>query len=153
MLALAGKRVTLSFRYRANAGVSIALTQNFGMGGSPVVSSLVTGALSAASNWRAISFSLVLPEVTGKTSGPAPFLTLQFNAAQAVTLDLAELQLEEGFQTPFERRPPALELHLCRRFFRRSAVALNTTDLAIEMRAPPQTSGTGPFDYDSEFEG
>lgn len=153
ILPLAGRRITLSFSYRATATVAVSLVQNFGVGGSPPVTSLATNALPVSTGWRTTSFSFVLPPVTGKTLGPAPFLALQFSASQAATLDLAELQLEEGFQTPFERRPPAFELLLCRRFFRRSAVALAAADLALEMRSAPQVKGTGPYDYDSEFEG
>ncbi|MBS7803532.1 DUF2793 domain-containing protein [Rhizobiales bacterium TNE-4] len=153
LLALAGKRVTVSFRYRSNAAISLALMQNFGTGGSSVVASLMTNALPVSSQWRSIAFTLTLPAATGKTIGSSPFLALQCAATQPVICDLAEVQLEEGFLTPFERRPPAFELLLCRRYFRRSAVSLNAADLAIEMRVPPLASGTGPFDYDSEFEG
>lgn len=153
LLALAGKRVTVSFRYRSNAAISLALIQNFGASGSSTVTSLLTNALPVSSQWRSIAFNMTLPAVTGKTIGSSPFLALQCATTQPVICDLAEVQLEEGFLTPFERRPPAFELLLCRRFFRRSSVSLNAADLTIEMRALPLASGTGPFDYDSEFEG
>lgn len=149
---LTGRRVTLSFRYRSNAPLSVALTQNFGVGGSPPLTTTLANALPAASGWRSFIFTTTLPGLVGKTVGTSPFVALQFIASQPIVFDCAELQLEEGFQTPFERRPPAYELTLCRRFFRRSANALNAADLAIEMRAPPVALGTGPFDYDAEFE-
>ncbi len=153
LIPLAGKKLALSFRYRATAPVSIALVQNFGVGGSPAVSTNMMAALPLASAWRSIALDVTLPSVSGKSASASPFLALQFIASQAGVLDLADIQLEEGFATPFERRPPAFELALCRRYFRRSASALNAADLAIEMRTPPPMSGTGPFDYDAEFEG
>lgn len=149
---LVGRRVTLSFRYRSNAPLSVALTQNFGAGGSPPATLTLASALPTSSNWRVFSFTTSVASLLGKAVGSFPFIAVQFIAAQPVIFDCAELQLEEGFQTPFERRPPSYELTLCRRFFRRSAVALNATDLALEMRSPPIASGTGPFDYEAEFE-
>lgn len=149
---LIGRRVTLSFRYRSNAPMSVTLIQNFGIGGSPSGAITLVSALPNASAWRAVSFTTTIPSILGKTVGSSPFIALQFGAGQAAVFDCAELQLEEGFQTPFERRPPSYELTLCRRFFRRSSAALNSADLALEMRVPPIASGAGPFDYDSEFE-
>ena len=153
MLSLAGKRVTLSFRYRTNAALSVTIAQNYGIGGSTTVNIPLASSIPLSASWRSLTLDTVLPSVAGKTLGASPFLALQFSAAQPLVLDLADVQLEEGFATPFERRPPAYELLLCRRFFRRSAIALNNSDLALEMRLPPTASGTGPFDYDAEFVG
>lgn len=152
LLPLAGKRVTLSFKYRANAAFFVSLVQNFGVGGSAAVSTSLTSNVGGSANWRSISLPVVLPAVTGKTLGTSPFLALQFALPQASFIDLADVQLEEGYATPFERRPPGMELSACRRFFRRSASALNSADLAYEMRIAPAVTGAGPYDYDSEFE-
>ena len=153
VLPLAGRRVTLSFRYRANAPLAIALVQNCGVGGSAPTVNTLSSSIPLAAAWRSLVLEITLPSMTGKTLGASPFLALQFSAAQPLVFDVADVQLEEGFATPFERRPPAYELMLCRRFFRRSAVALNNADLALEMRLAPTASGTGPFDYDAEFSG
>ena len=62
------------------------------------------------------------------------------------------IQAEAGdVATPFERRSPALEAVMARRYFRRSAQPLSTADLAYEMRKTPVESGDGPYDYDAEL--
>lgn len=151
MIALAERRVTLSFRYKANATFSVSLIRHFGAGGSSPAS-IALGNYPAASAWRFASISTVLPSLTSSTMGSDPFLTLRFAMAQPGQMQLADVQLEEGFRSPYERRPPSYELLLCRYFFRRSQTALNLTDLTLEMRTNPRQSGNGPFDYDCEFE-
>ncbi len=152
---LAGRTVTLSFRYRtAAAGFRVELTQNFGTGGAAAVTGLGATTLPAATAWTERRVTLALPATAGKAPGPGSWTGLRFvwPGTSAATLELAAVQLEEGpTATPFERRPPSLELLLCRRFFRRAATALSAPDLALEMRAPPAASGAGPFDYSAEL--
>lgn len=150
-VALAGRRVSLSFRYKASAAFAIELIQNFGSNGSAAISTALPSQ-PASNQWRLAIVSVILPSLTGRSLGLGAFLALRFSVSQAATIQLAELQLEEGFRTPYERRPNAYELTLCRYFFRRSAIALSLSDLTMEMRMTPRQSGTGPFDYDAEFE-
>ncbi|MCP8937775.1 DUF2793 domain-containing protein [Alsobacter sp. SYSU M60028] len=152
---LGGRTVSVSFWYRATAaGFRVELAQNFGSGGSAAVTGIQPTALAAASGWTRRAFSVALPSTSGKTVGAGSHTALRFvlGGASAATLDLADVQIEESpVATPFERRPFAVELLLCRRFFRRSATALSTADLAYEMRATPTQSGTGPYDYAAEL--
>jgi hypothetical protein len=152
---LAGKPLVLSFWYRTtSASFGVEARQLFGTGGSPAVVALPTMALAVSPAWQRIRFAFNPPAVTGKTIGAGSSLALRLLLAGAApaALDIAGVQLEEGpVMTPFERRPPPLELLLARRYFRRSAVALQAADLALEMRAAPAASGTGPFDYLAEL--
>ncbi|MFZ4530544.1 MAG: DUF2793 domain-containing protein [Alsobacter sp.] len=152
---LAGRTVTLSFWYRtASPSVVVEAGQRFGEGGAAVVTGIGQANLQPALAWTRRTLVLALPSLASRNVGPGSSTVLRFviTGSAAASLDIADVQLEEGaFATPFERRSPALELLLVRRFFRRSAVALPAADLAAEMAAPPSVSGTGPFDYAAEI--
>ncbi len=152
---LAGRTVTLSFWYRtASAAVLVEAGQRFGDGGAVAVSGIGQTTIPSALAWTRRTLVLALPALAGRSVGPGSSTVLRFLIAGSVaaSVDIADVQLEEGaFATPFERRPPALELLLARRFFRRSAVALPVADLALEMAAPPSVSGAGPYDYAAEI--
>ena len=152
---LAGRTVTLSFWYRtASASFSVEARQLFGAGGSPAVVALPPTALAISPAWQRIRFVVSLPPVLGKTIGTGSSLALRLllTGTAPATLDVAGVQLEESpVATPFERRPPSLELLMARRYFRRSALAVPAADLALEMRAAPVASGTGPYDYLAEL--
>ena len=152
---LAGRTVTLSFWYRtASTTVLVEAGQRFGDGGAAAVLGIGQIGLPPALAWTRRSLVLALPALAGRSVGPGASTVLRFviTGSAAASLDIADVQLEEGaFATPFERRSPALELLLARRFFRRSAVALPAADLALEMAAPPSVSGTSPFDYAAEI--
>ncbi|WP_460449450.1 DUF2793 domain-containing protein [Alsobacter sp. SYSU BS001988] len=153
--ALAGRAAVVSFSYRtASAGFAADLAQAFGAGGSPTVTGLGLTPLAASPTWRRQTIRLTPPDLNGKTVGPGSFLSFRVfrSAAGAGSIDIADVQVEEGSAaTPFERRPPAIETVMARRFFRRTAAAQNPADLAFEMRAAPLQSGTGPFDYSAEL--
>lgn len=152
---LAGRTVTLSFWYRtASAAVQVEAGQRFGDGGTAAVTGVGQIGLPPTLTWTRRTLSFALPALAGRSAGPGSSTVLRFviTGSAPASLDIADVQLEEGaFATPFERRSPALELLLARRFFRRSAVALPASDLAIEMATPPSVSGTGPFDYAAEI--
>lgn len=143
---LAGRSVVLSFAYRAAVAVSVEAVQGFGTGGSPAVGTPVAS-VAATAAWTRRTMAFVLPGIAGRTVGPGSFTALRFvlPAGVAATLDLADVQLEEGpAATPFERRMPAVELLLARRYLRRAATAQLPADLAAEMRATPVQSGAAP---------
>jgi hypothetical protein len=133
----AGRTVTVSFWAKADAARSISaeLTQFFGTGGSP--STLATGlgvskvALTTA--WQKVTLTATLPSISGKTLGTdnndSLGLLIWFDAGsnfnsrtntlgqQSGTFDIAQVQVEAGpIATPFERRPLATELSLCKRY-------------------------------------
>lgn len=151
----AGRPVVLSFWYRtASASFAVDARQLFGTGGSPAAVALPAAGLAASPSWQRVGLAFTPLSVQGRTIGAGSALALRFLLAGAApaSIDLAGVQLEEGaVMTPFERRPPSLELLLARRYFRRSAVAQQAADLALEMRAAPAATGTGPFDYLAEL--
>lgn len=134
--SFAGRTVTVSFWAKADATRSIAveLSQFFGTGGSP--SAQVTGLgatkVSIGTTWQKVTVTTTLPSVSGKTlgaDGDALFLLIWFDAGsnfnartqtlgqQSGTFDIAQVQIEAGpAATPFERRPLAAELALCKRY-------------------------------------
>jgi hypothetical protein len=153
---LAGLRVTLSCSYRTSAAVAVQAVQVFGTGGSASVTIPIL-ALTAAAGWTRRSATFVMPAVAGQTVGVGSYTALRFvlpggNSA-GVSFDLADVQLEEGpVVTAFERRPPAVETMLARRFLRRSATVQQAGDLAPDMRASPVQSGAAPaFFYSAEL--
>jgi hypothetical protein len=152
---LAGRTVTLSLLYRtASPAFRMDLMQSFGTGGGAAVTGLGATSLPAATAWTPARVTTTLPATAGNAPGPGSWtgIRLVCSGTAAATIEIAAVQLEEGpVATPFERRPPALELVLCRRFFRRSVTAIPPANLALEMRATPTVGGTGPFDYAAEL--
>ncbi len=133
----AGQTVTLTFYAKASASLSVAvdIQQDFGTGGSSVVSGLVGQKRAIGTAWQKLTFTVTLPSVAGKTLGTNNTLRLYiyFDAGsnfdsstgalghQSGTFDIALVQFEAGdVATVFEDRPLALELMLCQRFFEKS---------------------------------
>ncbi|MFO1149271.1 MAG: DUF2793 domain-containing protein [Alsobacter sp.] len=152
---LAGRKVTVSFSYRtASAAFFCDMAQVFGAGGSAAVSGLASTALAASPAWTRRVITTTLPGVSGKTvaAGSCTALRFALSGSSAASIDIADVQLEEGpAASAFARRMPAVELLLARRYFRRSAAAQSPADLAFEMRTTPVASGAGPFDYSAEL--
>jgi hypothetical protein len=138
---LAGQKATLSFWAKADATKNIAIefTQNFGTGGSPSSPVREVGVTTCAltSSWQKFEVTVDIPSISGKTlgsDGNDGFLLLfwfdagsDFNSRtnslgqQSGTFDIAQVQLEAGsVATPFEMRPPGVELALCQRYFEKS---------------------------------
>ena len=134
----AGQTVTLSFWAKADASrhVSVDLIQNFGTGGTPssVVDAIGVTKVAIGTEWQKITITADIPSISGKTLGTDgnSFLGLRiwfsagsnYNAQtdslgnQSGVFDIAQVQLEAGaFATPFERRPLAVELPLCQRYY------------------------------------
>jgi hypothetical protein len=142
----AGRTVTVSFAYRATAPVAVDAIQAFGTGGSPV-NSLPVASLAASAAWMRRTATFAVPGIAGRTVGAGSYTALRFTlpAGSSATVDLADVQLEEGaVATSFERRLSAIELLLARRYLRRAATVQQPADLASEMRAVPVQSGTAP---------
>ncbi|PJL25942.1 hypothetical protein [Stenotrophomonas maltophilia] len=147
-----GKNVTFSVRIfsQAVSQVSVNIAQNFGVNGSAAVNTTAQK-FSLVAGWQTITATFAIPSVSGKTIGASNSLILQiwFDAGSdynTVTASLgqrsgtywiANAQLENGsLATPFDTRPDALELLMCRRYFRKSY------DLDV---APGSNSGQGLF--------
>lgn len=164
-----GQTVTVSFCAKADASRSIAIefVQSFGTGGggSADVSAIGSTKFSVGTAWQKITLTVTIPSITGKTLGAAGddhlglFIWLDGGSSwnsrngslgqQSGTFDIAMVQVEPGsFATPFEQRPRATELALCKRYgqwvpfnqyFNASAasVVLESTIVFPEMRKTP----------------
>lgn len=144
----AGKMVTLSFWAKADSARNITaeLQQVFGTGGAPsatVKTPAQVFALGVA--WQKCVATFALPSIAGKTLGSnrndclAVVLNLPLNVLQ--TIDIAQMQLEESaVATPFESRPPAVELALCQRYYEAGYAAWCVNALAT-------TSSGSTFGY------
>ena len=116
--------VTLSFWMKANklqVEKEIRLTQNFGVGGSGIVS-VLSPRFTIQTYWQKYEFTFDLPSVTGKSILEDNFLQIHWYSPDVVAADtyydLAQVQLEYGrVATPFEERPYAEEFNLCERFY------------------------------------
>jgi len=155
----ANKTITVSFYAKAAASttVSVDAIQFFGTGGTPSPSVGATGStITVSTTWQKYIVTFSIPSISGKTLGTANtpygdhFLQLNFNLPinSTFTFDLAQVQLEEGFQaTQFEQRPIAAELSLCQRYYSFAGIniqggaagsdALSTIRFTTEMRRPP----------------
>ncbi|PTT43450.1 hypothetical protein DBR33_10375, partial [Stenotrophomonas sp. HMWF022] len=130
----AGKRVTISFKARAtvdNFKVGLEFQQSFGANGSTAADS-IGGAITLDTMWRWHQLTVDVPGIAGRTLGSSDYLQLSlwldagatfagraFGAGQkSGVVYLAEVQIEEGdTATDFDRRPEALELLLCQRYY------------------------------------
>ena len=116
--------VTLSFWMKANklqVEKEIRLTQNFGVGGSGIVS-VLSPRFTIQTYWQKYEFTFDLPSVTGKSILEDNFLQIHWYSPDVVAADtyydIAQVQLEYGrVATPFEERPYAEEFNLCERFY------------------------------------
>lgn len=128
---LAGKTVTVTFnslKFGAVGGTSlpidISLTQVFGTGGSPQVSTDTKRVIATATAAK-FSVSFDLPPVTNETTGEGNNLTLSLliptSAGNFGGLYLSRVSLVEGDATaeddPFSPRHIQQELALCQRYY------------------------------------
>jgi hypothetical protein len=125
----AGQTVTLSFWAKGTnpttaGNLKATLGQDFGSGGSLVVSEIKTFVLTA--NWVRYSLTYTLGSMTGKTIGTNSNVFIQFGqstdvSAEAWTLDLWGVQMEYGSKaTPFQTASGGSiqgELAMCQRYF------------------------------------
>ncbi len=137
----AGAPVTVSFWARAGSGapsIAVELSQFFGTGGTPSVDvNNLLGKVQLSTNWTRYQVSVTLPNLSGKTLGTAGDSFLGLNlwtsagstwntrtgtlGIQNATIDIWGVQVERGTRaTPFERRPPGVELMLCQRYYEKS---------------------------------
>ena len=135
---LSNKTISVSFWARASSGtpkIGVAVQQNFGSGGSPSATTLLslgaTAALSSA--WTYYTLSGLVPSASGKTFGTTPgtdYTTLNLVLSdysndygtgvgqQSGTVAIWGVQLEIGAAaSPLEKRDPQVELALCQRYY------------------------------------
>lgn len=178
---LANQVVTASFYAKSDASRNIAfeIFQHFGDGGSPSSSVTAIGVTTCAltTDWQKFTITATIPSISGKTLGTADNdyinLLFWFDAGsninsrtnslgqQSGTFDIAQVQLEAGsVATPFEVRPPGVELALCQRYYQRigdssaiifavyatsGSAGYQTYTLLQEMRSFPTATKVGTF--------
>ena len=165
----AGQTVTLSLWAKSDSArtMTVKAQQNFGSGGSSVVSTTL-GTISVGTTWARYSVTAAIPSIAGKTIGTGSFLEIDLNYPAAVmTNDFWGVQLEAGsVATPFSTATGTVqgELAACQRYYRRFTAGgaapywriaigqnLNTTQsqfvfpLGSSMRAVPSFNASGSF--------
>ena len=134
----AGTTATLSFWAKADANKNIAVEfqQNFGTGGSPSSTVLVTPptTVSLTTSWVKHTISVAIPSISGMTLGTAGDDYLQLNfwmdagsnwdartnslGQQSGTFEFSQVQMEAGaVASTFYPRSPAEEMDLCQRYY------------------------------------
>ena len=131
---LSGLSVTLSFYAKADANknISVEFAQNFGSGGSSIVSAIGASKIAITPSWAKYTVSATLPSIAGKTLGTGHYtqIAIWFDAGsdynvraswlgnQSGTFDIANVQLNYGsVALPFVPRSFAEELRLCQRYY------------------------------------
>jgi hypothetical protein len=134
---LANKTVTVSFWANSSvAAINFAanLAQNFGTGGSPSATVVLSGQkVVLSSTWSRYTLTFNLPSISGMTLGTNnnDYTLLRFwysstttgiqdggIGQQSGTINLWGVQLEIGNKaTVLEKRDPMLELSLCQRYY------------------------------------
>lgn len=125
---LAGQTATLSFWAKASSNTSVfvpVLEQNFGVGGSGVVTT-VSSSIALSTSWQRFSVVFSVPSVSGKTIGTSSYLEVRplygGNSVNGINIDIWGVQLEAGaLATPFRRNSPNIqsELAACQRYYER----------------------------------
>jgi hypothetical protein len=161
--SFAGQAVTYSFWAKAGSGtpsIAIGLLQNFGSGGSSLVSTYVNK-IAITTSWARYSVSFTVPSVAGKTIGAGSYLGLRFWFSagsdfnsftgslgnQSGTFDIWGVQLEAGsVATPFRRNAPSLqgELAACQRYYYR-ATSNGSSPIYCSGGAYSSTTTVGSF--------
>jgi hypothetical protein len=145
---LAGQTATVSFWAKAATGtpnIGATLQQNFGSGGSSVVTTSAA-VQTITTSWARYSFQIAVPSISGKTIGTSSLLKLYILVSAGTTIsglgypavglqnntfDIWGVQVEAGsnvtaFQTATGN--PASELAACQRYYYRAVTnAMATT--------------------------
>jgi len=124
---LSGQLVTLSFSHRTGAtakSVSVYIEQNFGTGGGASASTfgsvVQVSAGNAGAAFQRSSLTFTMPSIVGKTFGVDHFLKIAIRVqapAAGDFFEITQVQLEPGALNSFERRPGAVEIQLCQRYY------------------------------------
>lgn len=122
---LASQTATLSFWVKGtmNGSFTPSVVQSFGSGGSSDVATN-GDTFTISPTWTKIVRSYSVPSISGKTVGAGNYLSVKINFpnSQLGQVDIANVQLEEGFtSTPFRRNSPNLqaELAACQRYYQK----------------------------------
>jgi hypothetical protein len=160
------KTMTLSFWAKADSSrnVAVEFVQNFGSTGSTSVTGIGITKLTLSTTWQKYTVTVDLPSITSKTISSATnalnidCLTINIwslagttyesrtsllgaTSSSAMTIDLAQIQFEEGnIATEFEQRPLEVELELCQRYYQTAPAGLSWVTRGISTTNMSQVS-------------
>ncbi|SLM25936.1 carbohydrate binding domain-containing protein [Stenotrophomonas indicatrix] len=133
---LSGRKLTLSFYAKAAPGSKIAVEIEQDFRGQDSSTQMFAGIATLTGTWSRYTMTFDVPSVSGKNTngaGHCTWVSLWMSTGpdfsnrvpglghQTGNFDIAMVQLEDGAAaTDFERRPDALELLLCQRYFEKS---------------------------------
>jgi hypothetical protein len=147
-----GRAVTLSYWAKVASGtlsLGTLFAQNFGTGGSPSATVNTPGATATVTTTPTrFTTTVTLPAITGLTRGSNGDDSLQvaFNVPlnALANLSISGVQLEPGpVATAIERRPEAVEMYQCQRFYQVGNVFMSAyTNLATTGVGYYETLGT-----------
>ncbi|MGB0694933.1 MAG: hypothetical protein ACPGOY_04740 [Rhodospirillaceae bacterium] len=132
--SLSGETVTLSFYAKSDAPRNLAIEfhQHFGAGGSTDVQGIGAQLVALTTTWKRHTATITIPDVSGKSFGTNPYLSLlfwfdadsQFDARtaslgqQSGTFDIADVQIDRGtVATPYRRESKERNIARCQRYF------------------------------------
>ncbi|WP_020185957.1 hypothetical protein [Methylopila sp. 73B] len=150
---LAGRKVTFSFEVRTISGsghtIRPTIIQRFNDSASVAYGPAAVAGPADSTGWVKFSYTVDLTSAAGKTYGVGHHLAARITVTNPCTIEIRRAQFEEGgAATPFERRPEALELALCQRYFAKTypvTTPLAAANAAGALTASPQTSGSTAF--------
>lgn len=136
----AGQTVTLSYWAKASSAtsaLSMVIEQNFGTGGSSVVTT--TGStVSLTTSWQRFSQTFTIPSISGKTIGTSSYLDVRpfygTTTVNGLTIDIWGVQLEGGsITTAFSRASKTLagEIQSCYRYYYRHFPAVTSAFFGV----------------------
>lgn len=144
---LAGNTITISFWAKADASrnISIEFIQQFGTGGSTVITGIGVQKFALTTAWQRITKTITIPSITGKTIGTDHYTGLaifldagsDYNSRtdslgnQSGTFDIANISLVYG-SVPVEcqNQPYADVLRDCQRYFQTIVSTSDTSSYA-----------------------
>ena len=110
---LQGRTAVISFWARSQVAQNVTLVVNQVSPGRTLSPLNTTVALTTT--WTQFSFSFQMPTLaTASTDGR---IEIVFSSAASWTMDLTQVQMEQGVSSNFEFRPIATELRMCQRFY------------------------------------
>jgi hypothetical protein len=175
--SLAGQTVTFSFWAKAAATITLPQIDYEYTIGATNTSANVTSNISVGTSWQKYIYTFTINNFSGLTpNNTSDYVGIRIWVPlnTTFTLDLWGLQLEPGaISTPFESRPPQVELAMCQRYFQSSfpygtapqnniapgilftqsanGNLINGMQFPVQMRATPSITTYNPYANNSSW--
>jgi len=152
-----GKEFTFSFKLSKDAGAVVDGVVQFAYraDNKTIRDGTKIGIVATADilpGFNTYSATFTVPAFTNYVAVGIVFANLNNTQVTQTLFRIGEVMLEKGSNnTAFEQKPRALELNLCRYYYRKSKTIRDVDDLGYEMRTTPTQIGTSPYTYSAEF--